>query len=268
MQGNPINTFKSKINDPAIRGRIKRSLLSTIPSLKVLLLGAFFFFLGFFWTAQDPHGAVLVFSFGFLTGNMAVNFVPVAAWSWEYFRVQFIDFLARVVGNIFMWNMQVILICIFTGIAIIPSILLGLLSFSGSLLSILLISLGLKGFVMYLGLFHLHLEILAALLTIDAFISFYRAIWISLRNVSFQPFKDAFISFYLSIGALLRSQSFQLFKDAFKNEFFPLFLRITLILALAAVLEVFWSTWWVYVFTHPYISWGDFYTQLYYSRVY
>jgi hypothetical protein len=245
MPENFLEIFKSKINDPEIRGRFKRIFFSILPSLKVLILGAFFFFLGFFWTAQDPAGAAAVFSFGFLTGNMTVNFTPVGSWSWEYFRVQFLDYLGNVTGKIFLWNMQVILLCIFTGIAIIPSILMGLLSFSGSLLATLGISMGIKGLVMYLGLFHLQLEILAALLAIDAF-----------------------LSFYLSLGSSISKWSLQPFKDGFKNEFFPLIFRITLILALAAVLEVFWSTWWVYVFTHPYISWGDFYTQLFYSRIY
>lgn len=244
MLEKPRFLFKSKINGPEIRRELKRFLLNLLPSLKVIILASFFFFLGFFWTLQSPTGAAGVFSFGFLTGNMAVNFTPVGSWSWEYIRVQFLDFLGTVWGNIFMWNMQVILLCIFTGIAIIPSILVGLISFSGSLLATLILSMGLKGVVMFLGLFHLHLEILAALLAIDAFISFYRSLGTSISQWSFQPFKEGFI-----------------------NEFFPLLFKITLILALAALLEVFWSTWWVYVFTHPYVGWFDFYTQLFYSRI-
>ena len=41
------------------------------------------------------------------------------------------------------------------------------------------------------------------------------------------------------------------------------FAFIVIILAIAAILEVFWSSWWVYILTIHYVSWYDFYFGVY-----
>lgn len=244
MPKNPLIKFKKDLKDPKKHSAVKNWILNLLPSRKVIFLGLFFYFLGLFLASGFPVKSPIHFGFGFLTGNLNVE-ISSPIWTLEYFRIQFLDYLGNVAGNIFMSNMQVVLLCIFSGFYIIPSILFGLLSFSGALLYTLTANMGFKGVVMYLGLVHLHLEILAALLVIDAFVVFYKSIILSLWKISFKPFKKSF-----------------------QNEFFPLIFKITMILALAAVLEVFWSTWWVYVFTHPYVSWWDFYLGVYSSKVF
>ena len=93
-----------------------------------------------------------------------------------------------------------------------------------------------KAILIFLGSFHLLLEILAALLSIDAFLKFYGSF----------------------ANAVLKHDT-AAFKKSIKNEFLPLILKIIIVLAIAAVLEVFWSTWWVYILTNHYVSWYDFY---------
>ena len=97
-----------------------------------------------------------------------------------------------------------------------------------------------KGILVYLGSFHLYFEFLAAMLTMDAFFKFYI------------PFFNA-----------LRDKDVNIFKNSFWKDFLPLVLRIFLILVVAAVLEIFWSSWWVYIFTNHYISWYEFYLGAY-----
>lgn len=90
--------------------------------------------------------------------------------------------------------------------------------------------------MIFLGSFHLLLEILAALLPIDAFLEFYG----SFANA---VLKHDIVAFKMSI----------------KNVFLHLILKIIISLAIASILEVFWSTWWVYILTNHYVSWYDFY---------
>jgi len=100
--------------------------------------------------------------------------------------------------------------------------------------------LGFTGILVLIGSFHIYFEFLAALLAIDAFFKFY-------------------ISFISSI----RQHDITVFKENVLKEFLPIFLRIILLLAFAAILEVFWSTWWVYILTDHYISWYEFYFGAY-----
>ena len=86
------------------------------------------------------------------------------------------------------------------------------------------------------GCFHIYFEFLAGALVIEAFLRLYGSIVSSVRN-----------------------RSFTSFKQDLKKKFIPLLLRIILLLALGAILEVFWSTWWVYILTNHYVSWVDFY---------
>jgi len=91
-----------------------------------------------------------------------------------------------------------------------------------------------------LGSFHLYFEILSAFLAIEAFIKFY----------------GSFIN-------AIRTRNPSEFKEKIRSEFIPLILRIIVLLAIAALLEVFWSTWWVYIITNHYVSWHDFHVGVY-----
>ena len=61
----------------------------------------------------------------------------------------------------------------------------------------------------------------------------------------------------------MKLKNLELFKNSIKNDFLPLLLIIIIILAISSLLEVFWSTWWVYIMTDHYISWYDFYFGAY-----
>jgi hypothetical protein len=133
------------------------------------------------------------------------------------------------------------LLCIFSGVTIFPVILIGLFMKIGTTTFFLIEKLGLNtGILVLLGSFHLYFEFLAALLTIDGFFKFYIPVYNALR------YKDV-----------------NIFKNSILKDFLPLVLRIFLLLAIAAVFEVFWSTWWVYILTNHYISWYDFYFGAY-----
>ncbi len=157
--------------------------------------------------------------------------------SLNYLQNHFIYYLGQYSFDIFLNNIKLMILCIFTGIAIIPVLLIDLFAFSGSLTGMLVMKFGIfKAVLILLGSFHLPLEILAALLSIDAF-----------------------LKFYTSFVSAVSKHDTAAFKMGIKNEFLPLILKIIVILAVAAILEVFWSTWWVYIITNHYISWYDFY---------
>ncbi len=204
------------------------------PSNNVLLITVIFYLGGFL-----ASFFIKPFDFGFLTGDFVVYFEHHPL-TWGCLKLQFIDYLGCVIANIFLSNIQLTLLCIFLGFPIFYVILIGLLSFSGALMHTLIDSFGFKGLVIYLGLIHLHLEILGALLSIDAFIIFYR-----------------------SLFNFIRGDPIQFFIKETRNKFIPLLLCIILIFLIAAILEVFWSTWWVYVWTHEYIPWHKFYLEIY-----
>ncbi len=137
--------------------------------------------------------------------------------SLNYLSNHFIHYLGQYSFDIFLNNVLLNVLCVFTGIALIPIILRGLFAFSGSLTGMLVMKFGIfKAILILLGSFHLPLEILAALLSIDAFLKFY----------------GSFVS------AILKRDTAK-FKMSIKNEFLPLILKIIVILAIAALLEVF-----------------------------
>ncbi|HHW05473.1 MAG TPA: hypothetical protein PK601_03895 [Methanothermobacter sp.] len=160
--------------------------------------------------------------------------------TWDYLRLQFIDYLGGTAFNIFISNILSIFFCILLGFPIVKVILVDLIGFSGALMNVLISRFGFKALIIYLGLIHLHLEILGALLSIDALIIFYTSLYHSLKKGSAEFF----------IGE-------------FKTKFLPLLLRIIIIFLFAAFMEVFWSTWWVYIWTHGYIPWHRFYLEIY-----
>ena len=207
------------------------------PSKYSFLTFFLFYVSGLVFVFLMPQYAASSFYYGFFLGNMDVNIQLPDIISLNYLSNHFIHYLGQYSFDIFLNNVILNVLCVFTGIALIPIILRGLFAFSGSLTGMLVMKFGIfKAILILLGSFHLPLEILAALLSIDAFLKFY----------------GSFVS------AVLKRDTGK-FKMSIKNEFLPLILKIIVILAIAALLEVFWSTWWVYIVTNHYISWYDFY---------
>lgn len=221
--------------------RFIECLKSISPSKYSFLIFILFYIAGFVFAILKPQSALSSFYYGFFLGTIEVKIQLPDIISLNYFLNQFIYYLGRVSLNIFLNNVTIALFCVFTGIAIIPAILIGLFTFSGSLTCVLIGKFGIfKAVLILLGSFHLPLEILAALLSIDAFLKFY----------------GSFVS------ALLK-HDFKSFKRDILSDFLPLILKIVIIFAIAAFLEVFWSTWWVYILTNHYVSWYDFYFGAY-----
>lgn len=216
-------------------------LKSVLPSKYSLLIFILFYVVGFIFAILKPQYAVSSFYYGFFLGNIEAKIQLPEVISLNYFINQFIYYLGRVSFSIFLNNVTTVFLCIFTGIAIVPIILINLFAFTGSLTGLLILKYGiLKALLILLGSFHLYFEILAAILSIDAFLKFYG-----------------------SFANAILKHDVNLFKKGVVNEFLPLFLKIIIILAIAAILEVFWSTWWVYILTNHYVSWHDFYFGVY-----
>lgn len=216
---------------------IGKFLWGFVPSKYVLAVILLFFLGGVIFAILDLNQAQLIFNGGFLLGNLEVQITPPSEITGNYFRDQFVYYLGGASWNIFRNNLEVSLECIFTGIMIIPSILVGLFSFIGAVSAILSFKVGIiKAALILGGCFHIYFEFLAGALVIEAFLKFYGSIVRSVRN-----------------------RSFTLFKQDMRNKFIPILLRIILLLAAGAILEVFWSTWWVYILTSHYVTWVDFY---------
>lgn len=221
--------------------RFIECLKNFLPSKYSFIIFALFYVSGLLFAALKPEYAASYFYYGFFMGVLEVKIQLPDIFSFNYFLNQFVYYLGRVSFGIFLNNVTLAILCVFTGIAIIPVLLINLFVFSGSLTGMLVLKFGiLKSVLILLGSFHLQLEILAALLSIDAFLKFY----------------GSFASSFLR-------RDLASFKMSIKNEFLPLLLKILILLAVAALLEVFWSTWWVYILTNHYVSWHDFYFGAY-----
>jgi hypothetical protein len=217
--------------------KVIKCLKRIAPSKYSFLIFILFYVSGLVFAILKPQYAVSSFYYGFFLGNMDVSIQLPDIISLNYLQNHFIYYLGQYSFGIFLNNIMLMVLCIFTGIAIVPVMLTGLFAFSGSLTGMLVMKFGIfKAVLILLGSFHLPLEILAALLSIDAFLKFYG-----------------------SFANMVLKYDFGAFKSRIKNEFLPLILKIIVILAVAAMLEVFWSTWWVYILTNHYISWYDFY---------
>jgi hypothetical protein len=189
---------------------------------------------------MNPDQAHLTFPDGLFLSKIDAQIQLPEAITLNYFFNQFFYYLGTVSFNIFLNNLLLTLLCIFSGVAIFPILLIGFFMKLGTTTFFLVEKLGFTGILVFLGSFHLYFEFLAALLTIDAFFKFY-------------------IPFFKAI----RNKDLTVFKNSILNDFLPLVLRIFLLLVIAAILEVFWSTWWVYIFINHYISWYDFYFGAY-----
>lgn len=234
---------KPSWNTQSIKNKIKVNLFfeRVKPSKYSLILFFSFFIGGFLFALIDPSKAQSTFHGGFFLNNLTAQIIPPSEISFRYLVNQFIFFLGGTSWSLFFNNLMVSLECIFTGFLIIPIILINLFSFLGSVSYLLILKLGfIKGSVLFLGSFHLIFECWAAIFVIDTFINFYSTL----------------INFW-------RYRSTKRFINGIFKEFFPRILWIIILLLIAAFLEIFWSTWWVYILTHPYISWIDFYVGVY-----
>ena len=220
---------------------IKTFLRGFIPSKYVFLIFLIFYFAGFIFAYVAPHLAQSTFNGGFLLGELDAKIQVPQTITLVYLENQFIHYLGAVSWGLFVSNMRTSFLCIFSGIAIVPVVLISLFSSLGAVTYLLILKVGIfKAFLIIFGSFHLYFEVLAAMLVIDAFLKFYGSFLISIREGSTRRFKNEVI-----------------------NGVLPILLSITTLLAVAAVLEVFWSTWWVYILTHSYVSWQNFYLGLY-----
>lgn len=220
--------------------RLIRFLRGFLPSKKILIICILFYIIGIVFAFMNPDQAHLTFSGGMFLDNIDVKMELPSFITIDYIFNQFFYYLGAVSFNIFLNNLFLMLLCVFSGIAIFPVILIGLFMKMGATTFFLVEKLGFTGILVLLGSFHLYFEFLAALLAIEAF-----------------------FKFYISFINALKDKKIENFKNIIKNDFLPLLLRIILLLAIAAILEVFWSTWWVYIFTDHYISWYDFYFGAY-----
>ncbi len=224
---------------------VKNSLKGFLPSKIVFTIFVLLYVSGFIFAYFKPSLALSFFNGGFFMGYMDVKFSLPHEVTFNYIFRQFVLFLSGVSFQLFMNNLGVSLACVFTGIPIVSVIFLNLFTSMGAVNYLLIVKVGIiKAFLILGGSFHLYFEFLAAMLSVDAFLKFYRSF------------------FYLLI-----QRNFKEFKDEILNDFLPLILKIIILLAIAAILEVFWSTWWVYIITQHYVPWLDFYMNFYSCKV-
>ena len=220
--------------------RLIRFLRGFIPPKEILIVCILFYILGIVFAFLNPDLARLTFPGGMFLSNIEAKIQLPSSITLDYVFNQFFSYLGAVSFNIFLHNLSLMLLCIFSGIAIFPIILIGLFMEMGTISFFLVEKLGFTGVIALLGSFHIYFEFLAGLLAIDAF-----------------------FKFYISFVNALKDKKIEIFKNNIINDFSPLVLRIILLLAIAAILEVFWSTWWVYILTNHYVSWYEFYFGAY-----
>ena len=220
---------------------LTKFLSRLLPSKEVLIVCILFYILGIVFAFMNQIQAQVTFHGGMFLDNIDAKIQMPLVISIYYVFNQFIYYLGAVAFNIFLNNLILTLLCVFSGIAIFPVILIGLFMNMGTVTFFLVEKFGfVRGVLIFLGSFHLYFEFLAALLSIDAFFKFY-------------------IPFYKTI----KLKNMEIFKNSIKNDVLPLLLIIIMLLFIAAFLEVFWSTWWVYIMTNHYISWYEFYFGAY-----
>ena len=221
--------------------QFKTILAGFLPSKYVLLVGAIFFLGGLIFALFNPQAAQSSFYGGIYTGKIMVLIQVPDVITFKYAVNQLFYYFGANVFQIFLKNSTFSIICIFSGFLIIPEILIGLFTTFGAITGLLIVKLGaFKAFLIIFGSFHLYFELLAVLLVIDAFLKFYGSIYISIKK-----------------------RDLSLLKKLLLNEFLPILFKIIILLAIGAIIEVFWSTWWVYINTVHYVSWYDFYLGTY-----
>jgi len=224
---------------------VKNCLKGFLPSKIIFTIFVILYVSGFIFAYFKPSLAHNFFNGGFFLGYMDVKFILPSEVTLNYIFHQFILFLGGVSSQLFMNNLGVSLACVFTGIPIVSVIFLKLFTSMGAVNYLLIVKVGIiKAFLILGGSFHLYFEFLAAMLSVDAFLKFYRSLFHFLIQRNFKEFKEQIL-----------------------NDFLPLILRIIILLAFAAILEVFWSTWWVYILTQHYVPWLDFYRGFYSCKI-
>ncbi|MGB9837303.1 hypothetical protein [Methanothermobacter sp.] len=205
----------------------REGLEGIIPGPAILMVAMILYISGFFLDASGMPPA-----YGFLKGNMVVHFS-----SFPGFREQFIDYLGATAFWIFISNLIQALVFIFTLATTIQ--VLRIFVLSGALLHNLVSMWGFRGFLMYAGTLHLHLEVMGCLFSLQAARVFIGSIMESISRGSAEPL----------LGEI-------------KERLLFLIVLIAVIFATAAIVEVFWSTWWVYVFTERQVSWTYFHSHV------
>jgi hypothetical protein len=224
---------------------VKNCLKGFLPSKIVFTIFVILYVSGFIFAYFKPSLAQNFFNGGFFIGYMDVKFILPPEVTFNYIFHQFVLFLGGVSFQLFMNNLGVSLACVFTGIPIVSVIFFKLFTSMGAVNYLLVVKVGIiKAFLILGGSFHLYFEFLAAMLSVDAFLKFYRSFFHFLMQRNFKEFKEQIL-----------------------NDFLPVILRIIILLAIAAILEVFWSTWWVYILTQHYVPWLDFYMGFYSCKI-
>jgi len=199
-----------------------------IPHPGILAFAMALYLLGF---VLDASGRPL--AYGFLTGDLVVHFS-----TFPGLREQFIDYLLATAFWIFISNITQVTVFIFSLATFYP--VLKIFVLAGALLHNLLVGWGVRGLLIYAGTLHLHLEVTGCLLSLQAALVFVRSLLGTIQHRSRGPL----------VTALRENLAYLI----------PL---IILLFAIAAILEVFWSTWWVYNLTHGPVSWRYFYTHVF-----
>ncbi|MEN6573078.1 hypothetical protein [Methanobacterium aggregans] len=216
-----------------------------LPSKIIFTIFVILYVSGFIFAYFKPFLARSFFNGGFFLGYMDVKFIFPHTVAFNYIFNQFVLFLGGVSAHLFLNNLGVSLACVFTGIPIVSVIFLKLFTSMGAVNYLLMVKVGIiKAFLILGGSFHLYFEFLAAMLSVDAFLKFYRSFFHFLMQRNFKEFKEDILT-----------------------DFLPLILRIIILLAIAAILDVFWSTWWVYILTQHYVPWINFYMGFYSCKI-
>lgn len=204
----------------------RKGLDGMIPGPAILMVAMLLYISGFFLDASGMPPP-----YGFLNGNMVVHFS-----SFPGFREQFIDYLGATAFWIFISNITQVLVFIFTLATTIQ--VLKVIVLSGALLHNLIYRWGFRGFLIYGGTVHLHLEVMGCLFSLQAARIFIGSVLKSISRCSVEPLRNI------------------------KERLLFLVVLVTVIFAMAAIIEVFWSTWWVYIFTERPVSWTYFHSHV------
>lgn len=204
----------------------RKGLDGMIPGPPILMVATLLYISGFL---LDAFG--MPPPYGFLNGNMVVHFS-----SFPGFREQCIDYLGATAFWIFISNITQVLVFIFTLATTIQ--VLKLIVLSGALLHNLVSTWGFRGFLIYAGTVHLHLEVMGCLFSLQAARIFIGSVLKSISRCSVEPLRNI------------------------KERLLFLVVLVTVIFAMAAIIEVFWSTWWVYIFTERQVSWTYFHSHV------
>ncbi|MDI9617832.1 hypothetical protein [Methanothermobacter sp.] len=204
-----------------------KGLDGMIPGPAILMVAMLLYISGFLLDASGMPPP-----YGFLNGNMVVHFS-----SFPGFREQFIDYLGATAFWIFISNITQVLVFIFTLATTIQ--VLKVIILSGALLHNLISMWGFRGFLIYAGTVHLHLEVMGCLFSLQAARVFIGSVLESISRGSAEPMMSAI-----------------------KERLLFLIVLVAIIFAMAAIIEVFWSTWWVYIFTERRVSWTYFHSHV------